>query len=174
MEEIDLPSQNTLDTGLSRHHAEYTLNLTGVKGGSMQEYRRNHPSLAADKLAENARVLPMRLLLRFPQLVRVNVADDFVTCAVGEEEEMDWDAVAQEIEQILRSNPLLFTDGAASSSGLDRGVSGDEVGNKEEDGSEATALDKEIMELLETNVRPNLRLDGGDVVYKGAYTVYRG
>lgn len=116
----------------------------------MREYLRKD-TLSTYK--SGAEILPGRLLGVFRELTRVDIAEDFLTCAVEEGAQVEWAAVAREIEAVVEENADVF------------------VGNVERDldgmEQEWTEMDREIIELLESSVRPNLRLDGGDVVYKG-------
>mmetsp|Transcript_1478 Transcript_1478/g.1741 ORF Transcript_1478/g.1741 Transcript_1478/m.1741 type:complete len:267 (+) Transcript_1478:225-1025(+) len=124
------------------------LNFRGNSNGSVQ-YHSSQMESEVSKLAHS-------IFRKFPEVCQVLESRDFVSCNVEDHsEDYPWILVSDHIENFINENAAAY-------------LVTDSAGSVEFEGAKSiSSTESSILEIIDSHVRPNLNLDGGDVEYRG-------
>lgn len=102
--------------------------------------------------ASNSKVA--RKLFEIEGVEAVFLGKDFIT--ITKEENLDWNLVKPEVLMVIMDH---FSAGFTT-------FDNPETTNTEIDTSNLSEIEKQIVEIIETRVRPSVAMDGGDIIYR--------
>lgn len=132
---------------------ESTPNPNALKFLPDTEISANGPVFFNTQEEAKGRSLLALKLFAIENVKSVFYGQDFIT--ITKEEASNWDFLKPEILTIIMDYII---------SGLPILESREEIAINNGD---ISAIEKEIMEIIETRVRPSVAMDGGDIIYKG-------
>jgi len=131
---------------------EETPNPNALKFYPSREVSPNPVHMA--KAEEAAGSLLARKLFASPGVAAVFFGQDFIT--ITKQPDISWDVLKPEILMIIMDHFVAGFDV------FDAGVSSTAI-----DTSHLSEIEKQIVEIIETRVRPSVAMDGGDIIYRG-------